>query len=993
MSQNYIPTKWEDNKTVGTASIMNNIEKGINNAHDRIDSIDSQIKNIVNNGIVSSTKPADYNMPRVFIYGDALPTTKTDVLLTMEYISNTDKFSSYIKLKCQGTSSMSYAKKNFTINMYSDEARTTKLKKDFEGWGAQSKFCLKANWVDTTHTRNISGARIGYDIVASRPDSAFKQQLLTAPRYGLVDGFPIKLYFNGEFHGIYTWNIPKDAWQFNMDESNPNHCVLCAETNTDGNDRATSCNFRKLWSGSGEWSVEVGTASAKIKASFDRCINFVMTATDKEFHDNIGQYFDLYSLLDYYCFSYLTCHLDGLAKNMLMATYDGVIWGASLYDMDSIYGVHYNGGSFVATNYKCPEQYQEQFSLLWKRIEECFGVELYARYLELRQGALSLSNIIKHVEEIYDVIPDRVFADEKAKWTNLPQVSANTMTRFRNYMRDRAKYVDAEMLAIGNPPTDIPCTSIALNKTELVLGAIEGSGEFDTTTNLLDGATWSTGTVSVDNGQLTSNNTDKVTTITIANPGVYQFSYGSYTYGKVVIWNGDVLAGTYQMNNSNPITFVVHDANSTVHVSCYPGTSGFDSSVSSIVGVSSIADYCSDISDNTITVSSSNIAISNSSTNDITVFEMYSTSGVSYVDKGLAIKVGDKLLKSCFLKINSNRVTNTSLLNTMYNNGYCYTYSYNNAEYILLAVPSSWGKTADAIATYMNDNNLTITVNPSEYISTMTGSGGTSSITKLTEQLTATVEPSNTTDTITWSSNATNIATVSNGLVTAKANGNAIITATCGSQSATCNVTVSGIAEGGGGSDSGATYTDIGYIESSGTQYIDTGIVPTLSTKIEFVADVSFNKQWAHFFGANNFIKLQWNNSGEVYVIKKNGSGSVGLTSGKHTFVMDMTDKTNSITIDGTNYTTTIGNVEGTENLLLLLSGYSNGGGVETGYCGVGKIYSCKIYDGDNLVRDMKPVLSSDGVYGLLDTVNNVFYDSEVGSFTGGGAVSTKFQW
>ena len=48
MSQNYTPTKWIEDTTVGTASVMNNIEKGIENAHDRIDSVDSQIKDIEN---------------------------------------------------------------------------------------------------------------------------------------------------------------------------------------------------------------------------------------------------------------------------------------------------------------------------------------------------------------------------------------------------------------------------------------------------------------------------------------------------------------------------------------------------------------------------------------------------------------------------------------------------------------------------------------------------------------------------------------------------------------------------------------------------------------------------------------------------------------------------------------------------------------------------------------------------------------------------------
>ena len=423
----------------------------------------------LNGGEVTRFEPADYDMPKVFFYGNALPTTKDNVNLTMDYISNTDKFTSYVKLKCQGNSSMNYAKKNFTINMYSDEARATKLKKDFKGWGAQSKFCLKANYVDTTHTRNISGARIACDMVNSRPDSPFKRQLSQCPRNGLVDGFPIKLYFNGEFYGIYTWNIPKDGWMFNMDKNNANHMVLCAEKNNDGkntSDDILRCEFRKEWDGTdgNSWSIEFGTYSDTLKNSFNRCVNFVMTATDEEFKANIGDYFDLYSLLDYYCFSYLVAHIDGLAKNLLMATYDGVIWGACLYDMDSIYGADWNVSSFKAANIQCPEQYQDTNSLLWQRIENCFSAELYARYLELRQGALSLSNIIKHVEEIYDVIPDRVLADEKAKWTSLPAVNTNTMTRFRNFMRDRAAYVDAQMEEMK---AKVPCTGIVLSADTL----------------------------------------------------------------------------------------------------------------------------------------------------------------------------------------------------------------------------------------------------------------------------------------------------------------------------------------------------------------------------------------------------------------------------------------------------------------------------------------------------------------------------------------------
>lgn len=43
MSNNYTPTKWLGGKTIGTAQVMNNIENGILSAHNRLDTIDSQV--------------------------------------------------------------------------------------------------------------------------------------------------------------------------------------------------------------------------------------------------------------------------------------------------------------------------------------------------------------------------------------------------------------------------------------------------------------------------------------------------------------------------------------------------------------------------------------------------------------------------------------------------------------------------------------------------------------------------------------------------------------------------------------------------------------------------------------------------------------------------------------------------------------------------------------------------------------------------------------
>lgn len=404
---------------------------------------------------------ANNEMPKMYVTSDRLGSlaTKADGAADceVEIRFNRQIIKCYATGAIQGTSSASLPAKNYTFKFYSDASHSTKNKIDV-GWGKQSKYCFKKNYVDSTHTRNLSGARIAFDMVNSRPESDFKTNLLIAPRNGAVDGFPCIMYLNGDFWGLYTWNIPKDAWMFNMKDDNPNHMVLCAEFNNNGNMSVTNtCQFRALWGGEGDanWSIEAGTYSEALKTSFNNAINFVMTASDEDFKANISNYFDLYSLLDYYCFSYLVYHYDGLGKNMLMATYDGVHWGACLYDMDSIYGVSFNGKEFLEYNKLCPEDYQENNSLLWQRIETCFAQELYDRYVELRKGALSLGNIIEHVEEIYDLIPDRAFKEDWNKWSGIPSQQTNTLTRFRTFMKNRAAYVDSEFEAFDTTPKPV----------------------------------------------------------------------------------------------------------------------------------------------------------------------------------------------------------------------------------------------------------------------------------------------------------------------------------------------------------------------------------------------------------------------------------------------------------------------------------------------------------------------------------------------------------
>jgi hypothetical protein len=174
-----------------------------------------------------------------------------------------------------------------------------------------------------------------------------------------------------------------------------------------------------------------------------------MNATDEEFKNQIGQYLDVQSALDYYLFSYVNCGIDSLAKNMLLATYDGKKWICGQYDMDATFGSNVIGNINISTKLKCPEEYKEQYSLLWQRIETLYGKELKARYNELRNSVLSYSNMVTHFERFTDIIGKDLYAEDITIYTDIPSADTSNITQIRNYIRDRLKYVDNKVELFG----------------------------------------------------------------------------------------------------------------------------------------------------------------------------------------------------------------------------------------------------------------------------------------------------------------------------------------------------------------------------------------------------------------------------------------------------------------------------------------------------------------------------------------------------------------
>ena len=395
-----------------------------------------------------SEEIADKTIPMVFIDGD-IPTNKNNVLAEMRYVSDKEKFHAFIKIKYQGSSSLNYDKKNFTVSLFEDEERENKLKKVFKHWGtASNKFVLKANYIDHSHARNIVSARLWSEMVKSRPNyDTLPTEMRSSPNNGAIDGFPIKLYYNGTYQGLYTWNIGKDDWLWNMDDNNPNHILLGCCYNDNGVFNEVAGNFRALWDGVSEnyWEVEVGEESDAVTASLNRLISCVKDTSDEEFKASIGNYLDLQSAIDYYLYFWVNAGLDSLENNLLLATYDGVKWICGAYDMDSVWGLHYGGYMFISPEFVCPDEYQGPYSLLWERIRTLYKDEIKERYNSLRQNVLSYANITSHFDAFCGAIGKDVYEDDIVAYPSIPSADTNNIWQLRNYVRVRLFYVDSLM--------------------------------------------------------------------------------------------------------------------------------------------------------------------------------------------------------------------------------------------------------------------------------------------------------------------------------------------------------------------------------------------------------------------------------------------------------------------------------------------------------------------------------------------------------------------
>lgn len=178
-------------------------------------------------------------------------------------------------------------------------------------------------------------------------------------------------------------------------------------------------------------------------------------------------------------------------------------------------------------------------------------------------------------------------------------------------------------------------------------------------------------------------------------------------------------------------------------------------------------------------------------------------------------------------------------------------------------------------------------------------------------------------------------------------------------------------------------YTQLEYIQSSGAQYIDTKFKPNQNTRVAGVFKTTDTGIPYFWWGARtssetaNFCTLRVGSG----VRSDYGESKVKVLSSPSTEKVLIDQSKNICTYD----TTSIENVISTfvSQYSLFLFAANTGG--QAGYFGHHKMYSCKIYDNETLVRNFVPCKNASGAVGLYDIVEGQFYaNAGTGAFTAG---------
>ena len=414
----------------------------------------------------TSFKPEKYGMPVLYLWGSNILSLKDKSKTLKNEV--TYSFPAYgvsgvvEKFKVQGASSVGHPKKNYTLNL-------DKSFEAFRGYGKNHKYVIKANYTEPSQALNVVGARLWgsirdthkhadtgilntngdllVDDKGNRIIAETDPQLSIGGNYGAVDGFPIAVYINDQYWGLYTFNIPKDDWMAKMPKKSEGKFAIVdtnwepqgafnAETNFKDQMELQFCSTKDS-----QWAMDsVNELIRAVLAHYDTADNF---------NQAVSPLLDIDSAIDYYIFSVLVDNDDGIFRNYLLQTFDGKKWYFAAYDLDSIFGRtpdfwdHMPAKSDTddwrdhGVTFENVTNSNRLFSQLWKFYKD----EILKRTKALVDGVMSDSAVDTAFVDFARHIPIKAYDAELDVWPYTPNTSVDNVNRIGRWYMQRVAWL------------------------------------------------------------------------------------------------------------------------------------------------------------------------------------------------------------------------------------------------------------------------------------------------------------------------------------------------------------------------------------------------------------------------------------------------------------------------------------------------------------------------------------------------------------------------
>lgn len=181
-------------------------------------------------------------------------------------------------------------------------------------------------------------------------------------------------------------------------------------------------------------------------------------------------------------------------------------------------------------------------------------------------------------------------------------------------------------------------------------------------------------------------------------------------------------------------------------------------------------------------------------------------------------------------------------------------------------------------------------------------------------------------------------------------------------------------------------YTELEYIQSTGSQWIDTKVVGESTVSMEYKARLTGSTSGKNvlsevYSSGSSTVICSWRSGGGKFQVCVGGSYQDVFASDQLTHEIKFAQ--GSLTVDGTAYPIT-GSASTTATIPLFAEAMN--GSVQA--YGSFALYSAKFYNNGTMVRDFIPCKNSSGTVGLYDMVNGEFYSNKgSGTFTAGSVV------